>query len=68
MVFLWKLLKMWSCATVTHVAQYFRFGDLIQPVEFSQRIENQARHFFIHEIKKSAYLFTQFCLGRILTI
>ena len=27
-------------------AQYFRFEDLIQPVEFSQRSENQARHLF----------------------
>jgi len=47
-------------------AQYFRFGDLIQPVEFSQRIENQARQFFsrtksqrfqnfIHEFRKSIH-------------
>lgn len=31
---------------LSYCAQYFRFGDLIQPVEFSQRIENQARQFF----------------------
>ena len=38
-------------------AQYFRFGDLIQPVEFSQRSENQARQLFSQPKAKRRFRF-----------